>query len=46
MHEYCIVERDGPLTIVTINRPERRNALHYIASEELQSVFDDFASSR
>lgn len=42
--KYCQVERDGPLTIVTINRPEAMNALHPMANEELAEVFDDFAS--
>jgi enoyl-CoA hydratase/carnithine racemase len=43
-HEFCKVERDGPLTIVTLNRPEVMNALHADAHEELARVFDDFAS--
>jgi len=44
MSEYCRVEREGPLTVVTITRPERRNALHYLASEALQEVWDDYAA--
>lgn len=39
---YCRVEREGHLTIVTINRPEVMNALHYEADLELEKVFDDF----
>ncbi len=31
MPEYCKVERDGHLTIVTLNRPDVMNALHYPA---------------
>ena len=27
-YEFCKVERDGRLTIVTLNRPEVMNALH------------------
>lgn len=44
MSEYCRLEREGPLTIVTITRPERRNALHHLASEALQEVWDDYAA--
>ncbi len=43
-HEFCIVERDGRLLIVTINRPEVLNALHPPANFELAQVFDDFAA--
>lgn len=42
--EYCAVERRGHVLIVTINRPEVRNALHRPASLELEKVFDDFAA--
>lgn len=44
MTEYCTVDRKGPLTIVTLARPERRNALHYMANEALQEIWDDFAA--
>ena len=40
--QYCKTERDGRLFIVTIARPERMNALHWMANEELASVFDEF----
>lgn len=40
--KYCIVERQGPVTIVTINRPEAMNALNPFANEELSEVFDAF----
>src|SRR5687768_13629416 len=43
-YQYCTVERDGRLLIVTINRPERMNAVHPAANEELARVFDDFAA--
>src|SRR6185312_7512124 len=43
-HEFCKVDREGPLTIVTLNRPEVMNAIHAPASEELSAVFDDFAN--
>lgn len=38
------VERDGPLTIVTLARPEAHNALHAAAHEELAEAFDAFAA--
>ena len=44
MTEFSTVEKDGHLTIITINRPERRNALHPPANEELAAIFDDFAA--
>ena len=43
-YEFCNVERDGPLTIVTLTRPEVMNALHPPAHFELHQVFDDFAA--
>ena len=42
--EYCIAERDGRILTVTINRPERMNALHWKANEELAGVFDEFVA--
>ncbi|MBW2397582.1 MAG: enoyl-CoA hydratase, partial [Deltaproteobacteria bacterium] len=44
MGEFSQVETDGHLTIVTINRPERMNALHPAANRELAEAFDDFAN--
>ncbi len=44
MGEYCSVEKDGRLTIVTIQRPEVMNALHPPANFELAEVFDDFVA--
>jgi enoyl-CoA hydratase/carnithine racemase len=44
MPEFCNVEREGPLTIVTIDRPEVMNSLHPPANEELAEVFDSFAN--
>ncbi|WP_322045025.1 enoyl-CoA hydratase-related protein [Paraburkholderia sp. J67] len=40
---YCKVEREGHVTIVTINRPDSMNALTPAANAELAEVFDDFA---
>ncbi len=42
--EYCKTERDGPILIVTLNRPEVMNALHPMANQELSGVFDAFAA--
>lgn len=42
--QFASVEREGPLTIVTINRPEVMNALHPAANGELAEIFDDFAA--
>jgi crotonobetainyl-CoA hydratase len=42
--EFCRVDREGPLTIVTINRPDVMNALHMPAHFELERVWDEFAA--
>jgi len=44
MPEFCKVEREGPLWVVTIARPEVMNSLHPPANAELAEVFDDFAA--
>ena len=41
--QFCKVEREGRLTIVTMNRPEVMNALHPPANFELEKAFDAFA---
>lgn len=41
---FVRVEREGPLTIVTIDRPDRLNALHTAAHNKLAEVFDNFAA--
>ncbi len=41
-YEYLSVDREGPITIVTINRPEVYNALHPPAHWEFDKVFNDF----
>lgn len=43
-HQFAEVVREGPLTIVTINRPAAHNALHSAAQRELGAIFDDFAA--
>ncbi len=44
MPEFCSIERDGHVFIVTMERPERLNALHPPANAELGEVFDEFAA--
>ena len=44
MAEFCKIEREGALTIITLNRPEVMNALHPPAHFELAEAFDAFAS--
>lgn len=43
-YEFATVEREGPLTVVTMNRPEVMNALHPPANAELGEIFDAFAA--
>ena len=43
-YQYVAVEKDGPITTVTLNRPEVMNALHSDAHFELAEVFDAFAA--
>lgn len=44
MYEYCSVEKADHIMTVTIERPDRLNALHPPANAELGEVFDDFAA--
>lgn len=44
MTEYCLVEKKNHIVTVTINRPDRLNALHPPANAELGEVFDQFAA--
>lgn len=43
-YQYVTVERAGPVTTITLNRPEVMNALHSDAHFELHEVFDAFAA--
>jgi enoyl-CoA hydratase/carnithine racemase len=43
-YEFVKVDRDGPITTITLNRPEVMNALHSPAHFELGQVFDEFAA--
>ena len=42
--KFSKVTRKGPITIVTLSRPEVYNALHTDAHFELNKVFDDFSA--
>lgn len=42
MGEFCSAERDGNLFIITINRPERMNALHPPGNAAMSDLFDEF----
>ncbi len=42
--EHIVVERRGPITILTIARPAARNALHVPAHFELARALDNFAA--
>ena len=42
--KFSEVTRKGPVTIVTLSRPEVYNALHIDAHFELNAVFDDFCA--
>ena len=44
MTEFCKVDQKDHVFTVTINRPERLNALHPPANAELGEVFDAFAA--
>jgi enoyl-CoA hydratase/carnithine racemase len=45
-YEFVSVEKDGPITTVTLNRPEVMNALHSPAHFELDAIFNDFAADK
>src|ERR1044071_1750562 len=42
--KFSKVTRMGPITIVTLSRPEVYNALHIDAHFELNKIFDDFSA--
>lgn len=43
-YETLIREQDGPVALVTMNRPQKRNALDRKMLSELQSAFTDLAA--
>ena len=44
MPEFCKVDKADHVMTVTLNRPERLNAVHPPANAELGEVFDDYAA--
>ena len=44
MPEYCSIEKTDHLMTVTLNRPERLNAMHPPGNAELGEVFDEFTA--
>jgi len=40
--EFCRVQREGHLLVVTLDRPQVRNALHRAASDELDRVWTQY----
>ena len=42
--QFSTVTRQGPITIVTLSRPEVYNALHTDAHNELHEVFNEFSA--
>lgn len=45
-YEFCTVERRDHTLIVTINRPEARNALSPPANQELEGIFNAYEKDR
>lgn len=46
MSEFCSLVKEGPLSIITIERPDVMNSLHPPANFELAEVFDDFVADK
>lgn len=44
MGEFSSVKKEGPLTVITIERPEVMNSLHPPGNSELAEAFDDFVA--
>jgi len=42
--DTLLVEHDGPVTVVTVNRPERRNAVDSVCADQLREAFLAFES--
>jgi enoyl-CoA hydratase len=45
-HETLIVEREGPVLLIAVNRPKALNALSRAVLDELSSVLDEAADDR
>jgi enoyl-CoA hydratase/carnithine racemase len=46
MPEYFLCEKDGPITTITFNRPERRNCLNRRVMTELEDLLRDVRNDR
>ena len=44
--DTLLVEHEGPVTVVTINRPERRNAVDSVCADQLREAFLAFDARR
>ncbi len=45
-HEMLIVERDGPVLVITINRPKALNALNRAVVDELSAIVDEASADK
>jgi enoyl-CoA hydratase/carnithine racemase len=43
-YHFITVDRDGPVTTITLNRPEVMNAVHSPMHFEMDAAFNDFAA--
>ena len=43
-YEFIAVERDGPITVITLNRPEVMNAVHSPMHFEMDDALNAFAA--
>ena len=43
-YQFATYEKRGRIAVVTINRPERMNALHPPANFELNEIWNDFGA--
>ena len=43
-YQFATYEKKGRIAVVTLNRPERMNALHPLANFELHEIWNDFES--
>ena len=44
-YSFVNVEREGPVTLVTINRPEARNAFNFAVAQGLADAMDELDDS-
>jgi enoyl-CoA hydratase/carnithine racemase len=44
MADFCSVARDDQILIVTMNRPEKRNAMPPGSHEEMEKIWDAFVA--